>query len=171
MSFLELQSGQRTQMYGQSWSAFKIKKEPFYYLICNSRHVSVLLSSYSYLFFLKIAVSIQSTDSLSAEQLTSFYLSCRYQHALWSQSPRKCHRLNWSILLDQMHWSRTTASVCIQADILSLILGKLVLMQAISLTPDLCDHRSGSYIRHLGLCIFSIYLQSVKVQPLQTIYA
>lgn len=68
---------------------------------------SVLLSSYFYLFCLKIAVSIQSTNSLSAERLT--YLPCCCQHAPCSQSPRKCHRLNWNILLDQMHWSRTAA--------------------------------------------------------------
>lgn len=143
----------------------------FLYDYFQSGMWQVLLSWNFYLFSLKIGVSIQSTDLLSAVWLTSFYLPCCCQQAPWSQSPRKCHRLNWSILLDQMRWSRTTVFLLYTSrrfvtPIRQPGVDASNLFDRWPLwTPALF------LIRRHGSCMFSIYLQSVKVQPLQTIYA
>lgn len=134
--------------------------------LCYSMHDRL---SYSFMcFFLKI-VFIQSTDF--SEWLMSFYLYWWWQRAPWSQSPRKCHRSNWSILLDQMRWSRTTAFLLYTSRHFDTPIRQPVVDARNIFDPWPHWIPALFLIRHHGLCMFSFYLQRVKVQPLQRIYA
>lgn len=103
---LQLQSGK--SIYGQSCSTFFLKKRKRF-------HSNIWYMTISFViilvFVLREDSRFHSKHRLGLCWATDVLLSSPAAANMLCglKALRKCHRLNWSILLDQMHWSRTTA--------------------------------------------------------------